>query len=230
MDHKAKKHSTVDIDKNHYENISPNSLDKTILLAYFFGTFGGHRFYNRKYFTGLLQLITMGGFFIWWILDLINLGQEKFTDDKDRVLKWKYKIGERTGFSIRFTAYLIDMVIVNLIIEFLFLLLALDYLLDANEVLITNYLHLVRLSFIMLYFVVFNYFYKATPGKICMKLEILSEDNSDISLIQSIIRYIGYFFSGILFIGFLMIGYRKDRRALHDLIASTKVVYIGPGE
>ncbi|MCJ7765717.1 MAG: RDD family protein [Thiovulaceae bacterium] len=43
---------------------------------------------------------------------------------------------------------------------------------------------------------------------------------------QAIIRYVGYIVSTIpLAIGFIMVGFRKDRRALHDLLAETVVIY-----
>ncbi|MEA1918610.1 MAG: RDD family protein, partial [Campylobacterota bacterium] len=43
---------------------------------------------------------------------------------------------------------------------------------------------------------------------------------------QLIIRYIGYIVSIIpLMIGFFMVAFRSDKRALHDLLAGTVVIY-----
>jgi len=58
----------------------------TLLLAIFFGTFGLHRFYVGKIGTGILQLITLGGFGIWWIIDVIRIVLGGFDDAEGRPL------------------------------------------------------------------------------------------------------------------------------------------------
>ena len=52
----------------------------TLLLCLFVGTIGVHRFYVGKIGTGILQLITFGGFGIWTLVDFILIACKKFTD------------------------------------------------------------------------------------------------------------------------------------------------------
>jgi len=67
----------------------------------------------------------------------------------------------------------------------------------------------------------------ATPGKKLLGIHVVDvKSYEEINNKQAIIRYIGYIISTIpLAVGFLMVGFRKDKRALHDLLAETVVVY-----
>jgi TM2 domain-containing membrane protein YozV len=66
--------------------VSPSSsaTDKRILpallLCFFFGVFGVHRFYVGKVGTGILQLVTFGGLGIWAFIDFILIVVGAFTD------------------------------------------------------------------------------------------------------------------------------------------------------
>lgn len=58
-----------------------------LLLSVFLGCLGVDRFYVGKIGTGILKLITGGGCGIWWLIDLIMIACEKFTDSKGNVIK-----------------------------------------------------------------------------------------------------------------------------------------------
>ena len=67
----------------------------------------------------------------------------------------------------------------------------------------------------------------ATPGKKFVKIKIVDfKTHEDIDNKQALTRSLGYIISTLLFlIGFVMVAFRKDKRALHDLLAGTVVLY-----
>lgn len=51
-----------------------------LLLCLFLGGVGAHRFYVGKIGTAILMILTLGGFGIWSLIDLILIIMGKFTD------------------------------------------------------------------------------------------------------------------------------------------------------
>ena len=60
--------------------VSEKGFVPTILLCFFFGVLGVHRFYVGKIGTGILQLVTIGGLGIWALVDFIMIVVGSFKD------------------------------------------------------------------------------------------------------------------------------------------------------
>lgn len=70
-------------------DISPRSRAATLVFAVLGGFFGIHRFYVGKPLSGLLMPLTLGGFGLWWLADIVLVTIGEFTDgDGRRVLLW----------------------------------------------------------------------------------------------------------------------------------------------
>ena len=70
-------------------DISPKPRLVVLLLCLLFGVFGVHRFYVGKIGTGVLMLVTIGGFGIWYTVDLIVIVIGSFRDKQERrIFRW----------------------------------------------------------------------------------------------------------------------------------------------
>lgn len=58
----------------------PKDFYKVILLCVFLGVFGIHRFYTGYKRIGLFQMLTLGGCFVWWIIDIFSLCFNTYKD------------------------------------------------------------------------------------------------------------------------------------------------------
>ena len=68
------------------EDVSQKDWFLTLLLAILLGFFGIHRFYVGKSASGVLYLLTCGCFFIGWIVDIILILGNKFTDNEGNII------------------------------------------------------------------------------------------------------------------------------------------------
>ena len=67
---------------------SDKSNTVALLLCFFLGFLGVHRFYVGKIGTGVLMLITLGGLGIWNLIDFIIIVMQKFTDSEGNTLSF----------------------------------------------------------------------------------------------------------------------------------------------
>ncbi len=71
---------------------SPKSRGIAMLLCFFLGWAGAHRYYTGRTGTGIMMLFTMGGFGMWWFIDLVMIGMGKFKDINEQTLiNWNLK-------------------------------------------------------------------------------------------------------------------------------------------
>lgn len=69
--------------------ISERSRLVALLLAGILGVFGAHRFYVKRTNSGAVMALTLGGFGIWYIYDLIVIAGGGFRDAEGRrVVSW----------------------------------------------------------------------------------------------------------------------------------------------
>ena len=66
-------------DQNNLQK-SPKDWTTLLILTILLGSLGVDRFYAGKIGTGILKLITGGGCGIWYIIDIVMVATEKFTD------------------------------------------------------------------------------------------------------------------------------------------------------
>lgn len=133
------------------------------------------------------------------------------------------------GFWIRFGAKFIDGIILW-VVSFL-MSLATTYFIAAKSpqtAILAGVLNLiVQLGFGIGYMVYFlSGKYQATPGKMACGLKVVTAEGDKISGGRAVGRYFAEMLSGmIMLIGYLMAAFDDEKRALHDRICSTRVVF-----
>ncbi|MBU9710226.1 RDD family protein [Evansella tamaricis] len=125
------------------------------------------------------------------------------------------------GFWIRFLALAIDGAITTIPFAIIGMTVFgasdfrdIDSLLISYAILITLY---------MIIFPVTSF--QATPGKAILGLKLIDREGGRISIAQSIGRFFSQFLSqAFFFIGYLMVGFNRQKTGLHDILAGTYVV------
>ena len=63
------------------------SKSTALVISIFLGEFGIDRFYLGYTGLGIIKLITLGGFGIWWLIDIIKIATGKMVDAKGNALE-----------------------------------------------------------------------------------------------------------------------------------------------
>ena len=227
--------------------MSSKSKSKTFLLCYFFGALGVHRFYLGKLITGLLMLITGGGFMIWWLVDLYRVVTGRFKDKQGGDLRTAPLDGAQTnaGFWVRLSAFLVDGLVLGLVVIVFIELPLFAYLFNAgismqpdDPTALMAVLPIIILASSLSTLLYVAYFvaltagkHQGTYGKRSMGIYVRNRSGDRIWIGGSLVRFVGYIISSIPFcLGFLMVAFQKNKLALHDFIAGTEVVFGTPSE
>jgi uncharacterized RDD family membrane protein YckC len=138
--------------------------------------------------------------------------------------------GHYAGFASRFIAFIVDCVVSVAVFE-----LALVAASFAASVLTGSSIHWNRgnvgvvVAFFAWEFLYYAYFWTAsgkTPGMQLLGVQVIGHDGSSVGTRRGLVRTLAFPLSFLLLgLGFLGILLGRDRRALHDSIAGTAVVY-----
>ena len=232
--------------------MSEKSKSTSFLGCFFLGMFGVHRFYIGRWKTALLMLLTLGGLGIWTMIDLMLIIGDKLTDANGDSLRTGPPTLDDThaGFWVRFAAITVDMMIVYLILIVVSFVgtmaLGLGSLatLDLEDPAAVErfgaaasfLIGLLFLVVVPLYFAlqtasshqatvgkrIFDiYVCTANPGKLNEK------SNGKPGLLRGLWRTVCYAISSIpLGLGFVLGAFTSNKRALHDYLAGTEVMYV----
>ena len=138
--------------------------------------------------------------------------------------------GHYAGFASRFIAFVFDCVLSIAVFE-----IALAAISFAASVLTGTSIHWSRgnlwviIAFFAWEFFYYAYFWTAsgkTPGMTLLGLQVVGHDGSNVGTQRGLVRTLAFPLSFLLLgLGFAGILLGRDRRALHDSIAGTAVVY-----
>lgn len=152
-------------------------------------------------------------------MDNVNFDKEKETEN------WEFN---PAGFNERFVAYFIDalpFVVCWKICLFLFI---------KHSVMEYNFWNDLKVgAFWILLYVIYQTIFssggRATLGKYMLSIRIVDKFGRNLSLTRAFIRAVCYFISALpLNFGFIMASFTRDKRALHDYCADSRVISLKP--
>jgi uncharacterized RDD family membrane protein YckC len=133
------------------------------------------------------------------------------------------------GFWIRFAAKMLDGLILGLPFGIIFALM-IPLIARSTEPTGLNFLPLaIQFGFIFIqmgYEIFFLGKYGATPGKMACRIKVVTSDGNKITYGRATGRFFSEMLSGMAcYIGYIIVAFDEQKRALHDHICNTRVVY-----
>lgn len=138
------------------------------------------------------------------------------------------------GFWIRFAAKLVDGIIMGVVLglPIIAIMSSMGVLENSPEGPSETDV-LVQMVFQIVYFVVYGAYsifftgkYGATPGKMACKIKVVDATGAQIGYQRATGRFFAEILSGLIFyIGYIMVAFDDQKRALHDRICNTRVIY-----
>lgn len=132
------------------------------------------------------------------------------------------------GFWLRVLAAIIDSIVCNAVVFIMGF--AIGFLVQTNHYAFNEMTELLIMAMgivvTLFYYIFFTGYGGQTPGKMALQIKVIHNNGSEIGYGQAVLREtIGKMISYLLLcIGYLMVGLRRDKRGLHDLLANTKVI------
>lgn len=142
----------------------------------------------------------------------------------ERILPFKV---EYAGFMERLVAHIIDGIILSLGLGVISFATGMSFKTGWVSVVYSPG-SLLALIFVAAYYVYFETSDKqATLGKQILNIKVVKQDGSKMKTSDAILRYFGKIISAVIFmLGYLMVLFDDQKRALHDRIAKTYVVKV----
>ncbi len=135
------------------------------------------------------------------------------------------------GFFRRLLAFAVDSLIAwlfTVLLSFLARILGFGALGFFTENVFFNFTaaNVVGYLIITLYFVIFTKCIGATPGKMLLRIKVVSSELSPLSWWRIIYREtVGRYLSSLLLVGYLVLAVDPQHRGFHDMLADTRVIF-----
>jgi len=138
---------------------------------------------------------------------------------------------EAAGFWLRFVAFWVDNVLITAAV---LLVVGLPAMPEGGSLDFQAALDWAKrvqpwqLALAAVYKILSTWRWSATPGKLLLGMRVVrAADDSPVGLQEATLRFIGSLVSEFLLMaGYLFAAFRDDKRALHDLLAGTRVVRV----
>lgn len=136
------------------------------------------------------------------------------------------------GFLVRLAAYIVDSFIIGILLiilnvpKFILNMVGVS-ILDTKVLFNFSVWEIILYLLSATYFVVLTYYFGKTVGKRVMKIKVISSEKEKLSFWNAVYReVIGKYLSGLLCgIGYLTVIFDNKKRAVHDMLCDTLVVY-----